>query len=67
MFATDEGRKAATLYRRYLWTWYLAAAGWAVAVLVVVGLLALLSRRTEYDESPPEPAPPDAPPPHRIT
>ncbi len=67
MLGTAEGKEAASLYRRYQWNWYLAVAGWGVAVLLALGLLAALSLR------PPGPAgsatgeAPEEAPPHRIT
>ncbi len=62
--AVDES-KASDLIRRAKWGVYLAIAGWAVAVLLGVGLVALW---TYGNPIPPEtgPSSPEAQPPHMI-
>ena len=41
-FKTDKG----DLYRKYQFSWYAAAAGWVVAVIAVLGVVALWASRT---------------------
>lgn len=58
---TVEGKKAEEIVRRYDVAWYVAAGGWAAALLLVLGLLALLGRIKGEDAPNPEPPPLGAP------
>jgi proteasome lid subunit RPN8/RPN11 len=55
------------LARKYANSWYGAVAGWGVAVLATLGLLALWASRTPIPNEPPgsRPTPPEEPP-HQI-
>jgi proteasome lid subunit RPN8/RPN11 len=67
---TPAGRKAITLLRRYDRAWYVAVAGWGVALLLALGLLAAFGLKPLPDSeagSPPLPPEIEEPPPHHIT
>jgi hypothetical protein len=64
---TDAGKKALSHYRKYEWTWYIALAGWGVALLFALGLFAALSMRPPGTDEPTTEPTDEGPPPHRIT
>jgi proteasome lid subunit RPN8/RPN11 len=67
LLESTEGKNAAKLLRKYDRTWYLAAGGWGLSILLGLGLLVTYINKID-DQPEPEPAPsPEGPPPHRIT
>jgi proteasome lid subunit RPN8/RPN11 len=69
LLETTEGKKAASVLRKYERAWYLAAGGWGVSILLGLGLLVTyINKMGDQPEPEPEPSPaPEGPPPHRIT
>ncbi len=66
LLESTEGKHAAKLLRKYDRTWYLAAGGWGLSILLGLGLLVTYINKIDAQPEP-APAPPDGPPPHRIT
>ena len=63
-------QKTGELARRYHYAWYAAVGGWAVSLLLMLGLVAFAGRglpTEEHATGPQSPAPPQEEPPHHIS
>lgn len=66
LLQTAEGRKAVAMSRKYQKTWYVAVTGWAVSLVLALGLLACYAHLRYPPVDPFLPPPPDEPPAHHI-
>jgi proteasome lid subunit RPN8/RPN11 len=61
-------QRTGVLLKKYHYAWYAAIGGWAVSILLALGLVAFAGKSLPAEEPAPAPAPqPQEEPPHRIT